>query len=101
MSSVRQGQRDAGTLKARRGRLNRGLGIRECGLGTGKWRAARTHQSPIPSPQSRNASGGASRGGHLRGEIAFLLLDAFAELEADIVLDRDVGAGFLALGGDD
>ena len=35
-------------------------------------------------------------GGDLGGEDALFLLNAFAELEADIVLEHDLGAGRLA-----
>src|SRR3954466_16153111 len=41
------------------------------------------------------------RGGDFGGEIAFLLLDAFAELEADIGIEGDRAADALGLGGDD
>src|SRR5688500_13704804 len=72
------------TLVASRGGAN---GFGRWGLGTGDLglvRAEHFSQSPVPSPQSPSALP-AGRRGDLRGEIAFLLLDAFAELETDIV----------------
>src|SRR3546814_7817900 len=43
----------------------------------------------------------AGRGGDFGGEVAFFLLDAFTELEADETLERDSRADVLAGGGDD
>src|SRR3546814_19458275 len=67
-----------------------------------------------PSPRSPPASGrgevelrdrfrlaGAGGGGDFGGEIAFLRLDALAQLEADIGGERDGSAGVLAGGRDD
>src|SRR3546814_13042275 len=42
----------------------------------------------------------AGRGGDFGGEVAFFLLDAFTELEADETLERDSRADVLAGGGD-
>src|SRR5438128_818455 len=45
--------------------------------------------------------GHAGSGGDFGGEVAFLLLDAFAELEADEAGDVDRRSDLLGLGGDD
>src|SRR5687767_9280565 len=45
--------------------------------------------------------GGAGRRGDFGGEVAFLFLDALADLEADERLQFDAGAGLLGGGGDD